>query len=32
MASAFVTPAGEGTGVVADAQSPLHPFLATPFA
>jgi len=32
MASAFVTPAGEGAGVVADAQSPPQPFLATAFA
>ena len=31
MASAFATPAGEGTGVVADPQS-LQPFLARPFA
>ena len=32
MASAFATPAGEGTGVVADPQSSLQPFLAQPSA
>ena len=32
MASAFATPAGEGTGVVADPQSPSQPFLAKPVA
>jgi hypothetical protein len=32
MASAFATPAGEGTGVVADPQSSLQPFLARPSA
>ena len=32
MASAFATPAGQGTGVVADPQSSLQPFLAKPIA
>jgi hypothetical protein len=32
MASEFATPAGEGTGVVADSQSSLQPFLAKPVA
>ena len=32
MASAFATPAGDGTGVVADPQSSLQPFLAKPSA
>jgi hypothetical protein len=32
MASAFATPAGQGTGVVADSQSSLEPFLAKPSA
>jgi hypothetical protein len=32
MASEFATPAGEGTGVVADPQSSLQPFLAKPVA
>jgi hypothetical protein len=32
MASAFATPAGEGTGVVADQQSSLQALLAKPVA
>ena len=32
MASAFATPAGEGTGVVADPQSSVQSFVAKPFA
>jgi microcystin-dependent protein len=32
MASAFATPAGQGTGVVADPQSSRQPFLARPLA
>jgi hypothetical protein len=32
MASAFATPAGQGTGVVADPQSSTQPFLARPVA